>query len=433
MTVAAERFVVLGLAHVRSAWFSEVARWSTAGSAPIEFVKCLTAEEVRARLASGRPFSALLIDGRLPVADRDLFDTASQAGCPVLVVDDSDQREWEQIGAARRLPAGFGRSELLGALDQSATPVADARTVDVEPVGDRTTGAWRGRLVGVAGTGGAGASTVAMALAQGFGHDVRNGGLVLLADLALDADQALLHHAGDVVPGVQELVEACRRGQPTTEEMRSLTFDVPDRRYRLLLGLRRHRDWAALRPRSFDAALDGLRRTYRTVVADIDADVEGADLCGSTDVEERNVMARSVTTAADALVLVGTSGLTGIAALVRAAHALRDHGVAPDRILVVFNRAPRSHRARAELARTLADLSNGTARDALTGPVFLPDRRGLDQLAQDGARLPSGLVDIVTHAVAAVLDRASSTVDSRLPEPIAPGSLGTWIGEAAAG
>ena len=34
-----ERYVVIGLAHVRSDWFTEVARWSTSGSLPIEFVK----------------------------------------------------------------------------------------------------------------------------------------------------------------------------------------------------------------------------------------------------------------------------------------------------------------------------------------------------------------------------------------------------------
>ncbi len=431
--MAGERFVVLGLAHVRSPWFSEVARWSTAGSAPVEFVKCLTAEEVRSRLASGRPFSALLIDGRLPAADRDLFDTASQAGCPTLVVETADQRDWARLGVVGTLSQLFDRSELLDALDRLAAPVADTDAAGLDPQDAAAATGWRGRLVGVTGAGGAGASTIAMALGQGFGDDVRNGGLVLLADLALKADHALLHHAGDVVPGVQELVDAHRRGRPGSEQVRSLTFDVPDRRYRLLLGLRRHRDWAALRPRSFEAALDGLRRSYRTVVADIDPDVEGADQCGSTDVEERNLMARTVTANADAVVVIGCPGLTGMASLVRTTHALRDQGVSADRLLVAVNRAPRSQRARAELSRAFAELSGQDGSTALAAPIFLPDRRGLDQLVQDGGRLPSNLATTVTKAVEAVIDHSAERVGEAVPERIEPGSLGTWIGGAAAG
>ena len=78
--------------------------------------------------------------------------------------------------------------------------------------------------------------------------------MVLLADLNLDADQAALHDARDVVPGVAELVDAHRGGQPSADEIRTLTFRVPSRSYHLLLGLRRHRDWTVLRPRAFEAA-----------------------------------------------------------------------------------------------------------------------------------------------------------------------------------
>ena len=88
-----DRYVVVGLAHVRSSWFTEVARWATAGSLPVEFVKCLSPEELRVRLASGRPFSAALVDGRLPAVDRDLLATLTDLGIPSLVVQSaSDDR-----------------------------------------------------------------------------------------------------------------------------------------------------------------------------------------------------------------------------------------------------------------------------------------------------------------------------------------------------
>src|SRR3546814_12010077 len=85
----------------------------------------------------------------------------------------------------------------------------------------------------------------------------------------------MLHDARDVIPGVLELVEAHRSGAPGPEDVRGLTFDIVTRRYRLLLGLRRHRDWTAIRPRALRSALDGLRRSFPLVVADVDADLEG--------------------------------------------------------------------------------------------------------------------------------------------------------------
>ena len=48
-----ERYVGLGLATARSAWFTRVARWATVGSVPLDFVKCIDADEVRAATRLG--------------------------------------------------------------------------------------------------------------------------------------------------------------------------------------------------------------------------------------------------------------------------------------------------------------------------------------------------------------------------------------------
>jgi len=166
---------------------------------------------------------------------------------------------------------------------------------------------FRGRLIAVTGRGGTGRSTLATALAQGLGADLRYSGTVCLADACLHGDQAVLHDARDVVPGVQELVEAHRSGNPSPERIRALTYDVPHRGYALLLGLRRHRDWTVVRPRAWEAALDGLCRSYRAVVADVDADVEGEAETGSFDIEDRNALARVAVGAADLVIAVGRS------------------------------------------------------------------------------------------------------------------------------
>lgn len=430
-----ERFVALGLAHARAAWFSELAQWSTSGMIPVEFVKCVTIDEIRSHLATGRPFSAMMLDGSLPGVDRDLLDEARARGCAVVIVDDGRvRRDWTALGASAVLPSTFARVDLLDALETHSSTISRA---DVAPIDTRTSqsyGPWRGRLLGVIGAGGTGVSTAAVALSQGFGRDVRFAGLVLLADLALDADQAVLHDTGDVIPGIQELVDAHRIGTPGAGEVRSLAFDVPDRQYHLLLGLRRHRDWAAIRPRAFEAALDSMRQSYRAVIADIDVDLEGEAQCGSIDVEERNLFARCVVRQSDVVIVVGLPGPKGVHRLVRVVDALAEHGVDPARVLPVVNRAPRNPRARAELTAAYTELVRPAIADRppVAGPVFLPERKHLDDLVSSGRRLPAALVAPLTGAVRAVIDRLpSSEPDQAItadvePMPVAPGSLGSW-------
>ena len=432
-----ERYVALGLAHARSGWFSELARWSTSAAIPVEFVKCVTIEEVRARLASGRAFSALLVDGGLPGVDRDLVDEARACGCAVIIIDDGRaRRDWSVLGASAVLPSDITRSGLLDVLESHAVAIGRGDAMPALDGPSVVAGSWRGRLIAVTGAGGTGASTAAIALAQGLGGDVRYGGLVLLADFALDADQAMLHDAGDVVPGVQELVEAHRNGEPTTSEIRSLAFSASGRNYHLLLGLRRHRDWVAVRPRAFDAALDGVRRAYKAVIADIDPDVEGEQECGSIDIEERNLFARAISARADVVVVVGLPGPKGLHRLVRLVDALVEHHVDPGRILPVINRAPRNPRARAELTSAFAQLVRPlvSGRTALAGPIYLAERRRLDDVVGDGARLPEALAAPLAGAVDALLDRAAADSPSDVslraptpePVPVTPGSLGAW-------
>jgi hypothetical protein len=422
-----ERFVVLGLAHPRSSWFREVAHWSTSAALPVEFVQSMSVEELRARLGSNRAFSAVLVDGGLPGVDRDLLDAARHVGCAVIVVGGPRPgHDWPALGANTVLAPDFDRAALLDALETYSVRVG--RGDEVALVAARPANGWRAPLVAVTGAPGAGASTVAMAVAQGLAADTRHGGMTLLADLDLDADQAALHDARDVVPGVAELVDAHRSGQPSADEIRTLTFRVPSRSYHLLLGLRRHRDWTVLRPRAFEAAIDGLRRSYSVVVADVNRDLEGEADCGSVDVEERNLMARTAVSLADVVVAVGQPGLKGTLGLVRLLDALLQFGVPSARVVPVVNRAPRGPKARAELSRALAELTGRAEAASMGSPVFLPERRHLEAAVRDVAPLPGPLVAPVTRAVQAVLARGVAAPASAAAEPmrVAPGSLGSW-------
>ena len=430
-----ERYVVLGLAGVRAAWFAEVARWATSATIPVDFVKVVSREEARARLGSGRPFSALVVDAGLGALDRDLVDLAAGQGCAVVAADDGRAaRPWHDLGVHAVLPVGFGPDDLLDALRAVARPLGrdDGLTAATVPGHEAPPGPRRGRLVAVTGAGGVGRSTLAAALAGGLAADPRDRGLVVLADLALHAHQALLHDAGDVVPGVLELVEASRAASLPPQEVRGLCFTVAASGYDVLLGLRRHRDWTALRPRAVAAGLDGLRRAYRQVVADVDGDVEGEQQCGSADVEDRNVLARQALADADLVLVVGVPGVAGLHSQLRVLADLLGHGVEAGRIVPVVNRAPRSPRQRAELSSALAQLLGASAPGAVLASttVFVPERRRLAEAARDAAPLPAPVVRPLVGAVRGLLDRARHTASPRgaAPEPVlvAPGSLGSW-------
>jgi hypothetical protein len=434
-----DRYVLLGLARARADWFRTVGQWATSAMLPAEFVRCVSAEELRARLRSGRRFSAAIVDGTVPGLDRDLVAAADEAGCRVLVVDDAaNGRDWKGLGVAAVLAPVFSRDELLEVLAAHAEMVG-AAVVEDGPTVDRVERPL-GELVAVTGPGGTGASTVAIALAQGLANGLgddtsrrrRRGDAgtlpsVLLADLCRVADQAMLHDSRVVVPGVQEVVEAHRTSIPPRSTLLDQTFEVPARGYRLLLGLRRPRHWVAVRARALEATLDSLQRLTALVVADVDPDVEGEAETGSVDVEERNLLSRATIARAGAVVVVGDASMKGLYALVRTLTELLGFGVPVDRVVPVVNRAPRSPRPRAELTAALTELlsaSAGVAADRLVSPLYLPERR-VDEALRDGVALPAPLPALTARAVTAVLERAADRAASTAitPEPITPGSL----------
>jgi hypothetical protein len=421
--MSSDRFVLLGLARPRAPWFSEVSRWATSAIVPAEFVKCVSAEELRARLASGRPWSAALLDGSLPLVDRDLLAVVREAGCAPVVVDDRDAGDrWRALGAAAVLPATFDRAALLEVLESVASTVDRPTGLPSDDGDDVDDGA--ALVVAVSGPGGTGASTVCAALAQGLAAGGRK---TVLADLARHAEHAVLHDVRDVVPSVQELVEAHRNGVPTPDDVRALTFTVVDRGYALLLGLRRARYWPTLRPRAFTTAFASLRRAFDAVVCDVTADFEGEADAGSVDVEERNVAARTAIGSADVVVVVGRPGVKGIHALVRVIADLTAAGVPGSRLLPVVTSGPRSPRARAELSAAVAELARPAVGGAsMPSPIFLPVRP-VDAAFRDGAPMPAPLPSRLAGAVLAVRDRHGPRPrPTATPFAVAPGSIGSF-------
>ena len=400
-----ERYVLLGLAPPRAPWFRSVAQWANAAALPAEFVKCVSPDEARLRIDGGRPFSALLVDAGLPGVDRDLITTASLAGCPTVVVDDQRvTRDWFGLGATAVLAPDFGRAQLADTLAQHCRLIE--RTVDTgflapPSVSSDSVGH---RLIAVTGAGGAGVSTIAIAVAQALAS---LGDDVVLADLCLHAEQAMLHDGGDASAGLQALVEAHRAGRVSADGVRELCLGVPSRGYDLLPGLRRARFWSTIRPVAFGATLNSLRSTYATVVCDVDADVETEEAGGSMDVEERTSMARTVLSEADAVLVVGSASMKGLHSLNRILVELGDIGVSLTKALVVFNQAPRSPKTRAAYGAALAELLQWRQDDAPPlGPIHLPTR-DVEQALRIGGPLPESLTQPLGNAVQALLGPAT--------------------------
>ena len=385
------RWRVAGLAEPRAAWFSDMSRWSTEAAIPVDFVKCLSAEEVRTRLVVGEAFSALLVGSGAAGVDLSLTAEARDRGLTVIGIGESAANSWSELGVSAVLEEGFQRDDLIAALAAHAP-------VHAESAGNKATasraqpGGWLGQLVCVTGAGGTGSSLLAMCLAAELARDASNRGLVLLADLALNADQAMMHDSRDVIPGVQDLLEAFAEGRTSRELVRSVVFEPEGRGYDLLLGLRRHRDWVTVRRRSLEGAMDVLLRTYRYVVADVDADAEGVPETGSADVENRNLMARTALLRADLVVVVGTAGTKGLCSLVRTIEALADAGVDADRLLAVLNRLGRKLSHRQAAASAVAPLLENTRAQRLGSPVLVGEARSVETALRDGVVPPRSLV-----------------------------------------
>ena len=428
-----EHFVVLGVARPRTSWLSDVGRWANSSMLPVEFIRCVSVDEARCRLLSDRRYSALLLGEGCTGVDRDIIQTARDARCsPIVVTDTTAHRNWENLGAACTLTQPVTPEILLAALHDHAIGVdrGPASTAPTPMVEEATPG----RLIAVLGAGGTGTSTTAIAIASHLalpptkaqGSAPRH---VALIDASLNADQALLHDLGDVVPGLQELVDLHRTANPSLDDVRNHFWFSPRHGYDVLPGLRRHRDWSTLRRRTTLATLASIHRSYDVVVADIDSDLEGETETGSIDIEDRNLLARELATNADIIVVTTRAGVSGLSRSLQTLRDLIELGVDTERVLLVVLGAPRSTRQRSELNRTIRRLLHEAApTHSIPTPVMVPIRRELEPFIQDGTPPPRSALGSITSAVLELLQQLGPTdphpAFQSTPVAVIPGHLG---------
>lgn len=412
------RATLATLAPPRRRWVRDLSRWATTGDLPADVLTCLAGDELRALLGTGRHVSLVVVDAGSSALDRDLVALAGSVGSRVVVVDDGrHQRDWESVGCAELVPEPSGPSDVVELVERHGQLEPPARRQGTRVLG-------LGRAVGdacrvVAVTGAGDASTIAAAAAQHFGAAPRGRSQVALVDGTRRSTQTVLHAPTDVVPGIAELVDAHRNDAPDPEVVRTFLHPVADRGYDLLLGLARTRDWAGLRPLALAAALDTLTRTYSTLVVHHDPDVDGMASTGSVEVEERHTLSRWAVDHADLVVVVAQPDLSALHGLAAVRADLLDHGVSPDRLLVVV------HPLGGGRARQVADVE---LRRAVGGPFAALGRcRGVEQAHRAAGPLPRRLVAPLGRALDQALHRAGARSAPGPGTTVVPGELGTRL------
>ena len=189
-----------------------------------------------------------------------------------MIADPQASHDWTLLGADAVVGRDFAPHEMLDSLVRCARPVHQADFSDSIPAAVTASGLspWDGALVAVIGPGGTGVSTVAIAAAQGLGRTGRGPEhSAALIDLCLCAEQAMLHDTNPTSPGLLELIDICRLGNPDDDAVRAQLSGITNRSYDLLPGLRRRGLWTQLRPASSRQALHAIVRSYDYVVADL--------------------------------------------------------------------------------------------------------------------------------------------------------------------
>ncbi|MGB6059684.1 MAG: hypothetical protein WBF71_15625, partial [Microthrixaceae bacterium] len=224
-----------------------------------------------------------------------------------------------------------------------------------------------------------------------------------------------------VIPGLPELVDAHRGDRPDPDEIRRLFFNIEDRGYALLLGRRRARDASSMGPISTSAAIEGVRRTFDTVVIDVDPELDGEDETGSIDIENHHGVTRVATGLSDLVLLVVRPGMKGMHDLTELVDTFSEFGVPRDKLLPIINFAPRGALARAALTRLVSQLTDLDGQST-SPPIFLPPVRSLEDVHNCASRLPSNLTSHLGRAVDHLIPAVGATTAAVKGSPSKLGS-----------
>ncbi len=347
---------------------------------------------VRVRVIDGREaltqdYDVLLVDDACSFLNRRLVDELGRQGKAVVAVVDGAQAreatEWvERLGVAGVVSGSASPEEFI---ERAAT--AGRSSLHAEPVPPGTAvdhGPPKGRLVAVMGcSGGVGATEIAIATARAWP------GETILVDLDTVSPSVAQRLGMRLLPNVRSALQTRRRvADHLTGELHFLSSGV-----RVLPGLATSADWSELQGAEVVDLLADLR-AFGDVVVNLSAGIpkiashfEHGPLDG----------ARRVLSAADLVVAVTVPTPIGVSRLFEWAAAARSCGV--EHPAVVFNAAPGSAFARAEIAREVGRVIAPGTIDFLPGDDRVR-RAGWDGRAVSGGPFARAVARAVRQWVA---------------------------------
>ena len=253
-----------------------------------------------------------------------------------------------------------------------------------------------GHIVSVVGSGGAGTSTITMAIAQGMGERT---GEPLVLDAKSKGELAFLNDARAHAMGISELIRAARISHIEKEGLATYLEWISSRRYYLLKSSRSRRDWLGWDQDSLNSAFGVLRNSFKHIVVDIGNDYEGSSESGSMDIESKNLLGRTALALSSLVVLVGSDDTKGIFSLAAINRELSRSGLTKAPSLFVINRCASSRLRRAMAKEELTQLlSTPTLAMARTSEgdrpavIYIP-ARNIDPIISDVLPLPSWMVE----------------------------------------
>ncbi|MHB8189761.1 MAG: hypothetical protein ACYDHP_04950 [Ferrimicrobium sp.] len=161
-------------------------------------------------------------------------------------------------------------------------------------------------LVPVLARGGAGGSTVAMALSQALAAHTQT----TLIDLKVNPELAMLHDLVGSHRHLDQLVLALSRNLPANEIDRYLNL-IPNRRYRLGTAQRGIERWQAITPGLYPDFLRSFLNDGGAVVADLEPQLYCGTQVGLPDLDEFTFLPRATLQSARCAVIVSRADLKG--------------------------------------------------------------------------------------------------------------------------
>lgn len=397
-----QRLRIAGIVSARSTWSSRISGWAEASTLPIDFIKFVSLTEFcRIDTAS---FDALMLDENCNLDNESLTKlTDAQISVIVIGLLSRDLAATIKPLTPTILSPEFDSSELLEIVEKLQAEVKTPLTKAVDV---------KGQLIAVTGAGGSGASTVAIAIAQQLGKFGSIAGATGLLDAKLRGNLALLHDIGDVIPGVDELIESARAGVVTRMQVRDVAFPIPQRNYDVIAGAPKHNLWTTWSRSRVERVIDGLRDAYRIIVADVDHDIEGEAESGALEIEERNVLARTILSNADHIVLTIANSISGFARGVNIVNELKDFGCDIDALTIVLNESRRN-----PFNRDAADLRTLLSQSAPHAVICRMNwNKSIEASHRDVSPIDPELIDSIS--LESLLSSIKRSVATETPVPI---------------